>query len=355
MSGDLSVRGLGKHFTAAGGERVEVLPASRSSWARGRRWRSPALRARARARCSTSSARSTVRPRGTSRSAAAIPSRCPSRSWPGSATARSASSSRTTICCRSTRCWRTCWCRRWPFRMARGRSTRRGPASCSNGSAWGTGWGTGRPSCRVASGSGRRWRGRCCTARRLLLCDEPTGSLDRVSAAAVADLLFELHEAEGTVLVVVTHSLELAGALSGPALRAGRRAARVRREPCCAACSPGTASLAVLLGVAVASARADRRPAGRRLGARQPARPDSGAAGRGRPRPGFRSLFPRSSWRRTWRPAGGTAGIERAPRRSWCAAPPFTARRRRGPRGVSMLAVDRASPRSSAAGRRCPT
>jgi lipoprotein-releasing system ATP-binding protein len=45
---------------------------------------------------------------------------------------------------------------------------------------------------------------------RLLLCDEPTGSLDRVAAASVADLLFELHEAERTVLIVVTHSLDLA-------------------------------------------------------------------------------------------------------------------------------------------------
>ncbi|HEX2223894.1 MAG TPA: ABC transporter ATP-binding protein [Thermoanaerobaculia bacterium] len=45
----------------------------------------------------------------------------------------------------------------------------------------------------------------------LLLCDEPTGSLDRKAAQAVAGLLFELHEAERTVLVVVTHSLELAG------------------------------------------------------------------------------------------------------------------------------------------------
>lgn len=44
----------------------------------------------------------------------------------------------------------------------------------------------------------------------LLLCDEPTGSLDRVSSAAVADLLFELHRAEEAVLVVVTHSLDLA-------------------------------------------------------------------------------------------------------------------------------------------------
>jgi len=45
---------------------------------------------------------------------------------------------------------------------------------------------------------------------RLLLCDEPTGSLDRKAAAAVAALLFELHEAERTVLIAVTHSLELA-------------------------------------------------------------------------------------------------------------------------------------------------
>ncbi len=44
----------------------------------------------------------------------------------------------------------------------------------------------------------------------LLLCDEPTGSLDRAAAGAVADLLFELHESLRTVLVVVTHSLELA-------------------------------------------------------------------------------------------------------------------------------------------------
>jgi lipoprotein-releasing system ATP-binding protein len=44
----------------------------------------------------------------------------------------------------------------------------------------------------------------------LLLCDEPTGSLDRAAAANVADLLFELHEAERTILIAVTHSLDLA-------------------------------------------------------------------------------------------------------------------------------------------------
>jgi lipoprotein-releasing system ATP-binding protein len=45
---------------------------------------------------------------------------------------------------------------------------------------------------------------------QLLLCDEPTGNLDAESAEAVAALLFELHAAQQTVLVVVTHSETLA-------------------------------------------------------------------------------------------------------------------------------------------------
>lgn len=44
----------------------------------------------------------------------------------------------------------------------------------------------------------------------LLLCDEPTGSLDRQTATTVADLLFELHRAERTALVIATHDLALA-------------------------------------------------------------------------------------------------------------------------------------------------
>jgi lipoprotein-releasing system ATP-binding protein len=44
----------------------------------------------------------------------------------------------------------------------------------------------------------------------LLLCDEPTGSLDHANANAVAQLLYELHQQEQTILIVVTHSLELA-------------------------------------------------------------------------------------------------------------------------------------------------
>lgn len=44
----------------------------------------------------------------------------------------------------------------------------------------------------------------------LLLCDEPTGNLDRKNADTVSDLLFELHREAGNVLIVVTHSQELA-------------------------------------------------------------------------------------------------------------------------------------------------
>jgi lipoprotein-releasing system ATP-binding protein len=44
----------------------------------------------------------------------------------------------------------------------------------------------------------------------LLLADEPTGNLDRKSAEAVGQLLLDLHQQEQTILVVVTHSPELA-------------------------------------------------------------------------------------------------------------------------------------------------
>jgi lipoprotein-releasing system ATP-binding protein len=47
----------------------------------------------------------------------------------------------------------------------------------------------------------------------LLLCDEPTGNLDRKAAEVVAGLLLELHARQNTILVVVTHSVELASKL----------------------------------------------------------------------------------------------------------------------------------------------
>jgi len=45
---------------------------------------------------------------------------------------------------------------------------------------------------------------------RLVLCDEPTGNLDHDSTEAVAALLLEMHKSQDTVLIVVTHNLELA-------------------------------------------------------------------------------------------------------------------------------------------------
>lgn len=45
---------------------------------------------------------------------------------------------------------------------------------------------------------------------QLLLCDEPTGNLDQKSAEVVADLLLETHQSAETILIVVTHSKELA-------------------------------------------------------------------------------------------------------------------------------------------------
>ena len=49
---------------------------------------------------------------------------------------------------------------------------------------------------------------------KLLLADEPTGSLDRSTADAVAELLLELHRQQRTIMVVVTHNLELAARMN---------------------------------------------------------------------------------------------------------------------------------------------
>lgn len=48
----------------------------------------------------------------------------------------------------------------------------------------------------------------------LLLADEPTGNLDRTTAEQIGDLLLELQQVERTMLLVVTHSLELAARFS---------------------------------------------------------------------------------------------------------------------------------------------
>ncbi len=45
---------------------------------------------------------------------------------------------------------------------------------------------------------------------KLVLADEPTGSLDRESSENLGQLLVQLNKEEGTTLIVVTHSMELA-------------------------------------------------------------------------------------------------------------------------------------------------
>jgi lipoprotein-releasing system ATP-binding protein len=62
---------------------------------------------------------------------------------------------------------------------------------------------------------------------RLLLCDEPTGNLDRASADNVASVLLDLHQRQQTVLVIVTHSPQLAAKCPVRFELEGRRLTRV--------------------------------------------------------------------------------------------------------------------------------
>lgn len=48
---------------------------------------------------------------------------------------------------------------------------------------------------------------------QLVLADEPTGNLDRKTAQVVGQLLLEMHRQENTMLIVVTHSPDLARTL----------------------------------------------------------------------------------------------------------------------------------------------
>lgn len=45
----------------------------------------------------------------------------------------------------------------------------------------------------------------------LVLADEPTGNLDRASAAHVMELIFQINQAEGTTVLISTHDEKIAG------------------------------------------------------------------------------------------------------------------------------------------------
>ena len=62
----------------------------------------------------------------------------------------------------------------------------------------------------------------------VLLCDEPTGSLDPANAEKVFKLILDLHQDLGSTLVLVTHDPHLAGAMEGQ-LRLERGQVRERK------------------------------------------------------------------------------------------------------------------------------
>jgi putative ABC transport system ATP-binding protein len=59
----------------------------------------------------------------------------------------------------------------------------------------------------------------------LLMADEPTGSLDAASGAAVIALMFEMNRERGSTLILVTHDASIAASCARTVtMRAGRLA-----------------------------------------------------------------------------------------------------------------------------------
>ena len=65
----------------------------------------------------------------------------------------------------------------------------------------------------------------------LLLADEPTGNLDRRTAESIGKLLLDLHRQEQTILIVVTHSMELADLFPRMLRDGGRQLATAPARP----------------------------------------------------------------------------------------------------------------------------
>ena len=146
------------------------------------------------------------RPRGSVSLAGQNPFALDEPRWPPFATSESASSSKITTCYRNARCWKTSWCRRWRAATLGGidRPRPRAAGACGLGARLDIG----------RRNFGRR-RQRAAVARP---CSQaPAGAGRRTNRQSrphqrrgVGDLLLEMQQQEGTMLIVVTHSLELA-------------------------------------------------------------------------------------------------------------------------------------------------
>ncbi len=71
-------------------------------------------------------------------------------------------------------------------------------------------WATIRGCCPAANSSALRWRAPSSPSPRVLLADEPTGSLDFATGETVMELMFDLNREHGTTLVLVTHDTAIA-------------------------------------------------------------------------------------------------------------------------------------------------
>ncbi len=133
-----------------------------------------------------------------------------SRGWPPFATSASASSFKNTICCRSGSALENVLLPTLAEGQASSAAVERARTLLER-----VGLGNRLEHLPAELSGGERQRTAIARALvnrpALVLADEPTGSLDRRSAAAVSELLVELQAQEQTMLIVVTHSLELAG------------------------------------------------------------------------------------------------------------------------------------------------